>query len=61
MKRILVTGSTVKVGSAVIDALRNFENILVREAVRDVDPATATQRSDTRLEKVRFDFLDGAS
>jgi len=61
MKRILVTGSTGQVGSAVIDALRNFENILIREAVRDVDPATATQRSDTRMEKVRFDFLDGAS
>jgi len=61
MKRILVTGATGQVGSAVITALRAFDGIVVRAAVRDVARAAAIWSGDTRVQPVAFDFLDGAS
>ncbi len=61
MKRILVTGATGQVGSAVIAALRAFDRIVVRAAVRDVATATAKWRGDARVQPVGFDFLDRAS
>jgi len=61
IKRIVVTGATGQVGFALIEALRKYEHILIREAVRDVDAATQTRRSGTPVEKFRFDFLDAAS
>ena len=61
MKRILVTGATGQVGSAVIAALRGVENIAVRAAVRDVAGATEVGRGTTNVQPVSFDFLDRAS
>ncbi len=61
MKRILVTGATGQVGSAVIAALRAFDDIVVRAGVRDVDGATAKWSGDARVQPVAFDFLNGAS
>mgnify|MGYP000190097452 CR=1 FL=1 len=61
MKRIVVTGATGQVGSAVIAALRAFEGIVVRAGVRDVAGATATWSSDASAQLVAFDFLDPAS
>jgi len=61
VKRILVTGATGQVGSAVIEALRAFEDIVVRAAVRDVASATEKSSVDANAQPVRFDFLDHAS
>lgn len=65
MKRILVTGATGQVGSAVIAALRAYEHIVVRAAVRDVAKATATLtgrwRGDASVQPVHFDYADRAS
>jgi len=59
--RILVTGATGQVGSAVVAALRAFDGIVVRAAVRDVARAPATWSGDGRVQPVGFDFLDRAS
>jgi len=65
MKRILVTGATGQVGSAVIDALRACDHIVVRAAVRGVVSATATATAgwsrDASVQPVAFDFSDRAS
>lgn len=65
MKRILVTGATGQVGSAVIAALRGCHSITVRAAVRDVASATAAWRRDVRsampVETVAFDFSGSAT
>ena len=61
MKRILVTGATGQVGSAVIAALRDVEGIVVRGAVRDVARATEQWRGDVHVQPVAFDFADRAS
>ena len=46
MKRILVTGATGQVGSAVIATLRAFDRIVVRAVVCDVARATAKWHVD---------------
>jgi len=61
MKRILVTGATGQVGSALIAALRDVDRIVVRAAVRDVATATAKWQGDANVQPVAFDFLDRAS
>jgi len=61
MKRILVTGATGQVGSAVMAALHAVDGIVVRAAVRDVATATAKWRGSPSVQHVGFDFLDGAS
>ena len=61
MRRILVTGATGQVGSAVITALRAFDGIIVRAGVRDVATETAKWSGDARVQPVGFDFLDRAS
>ena len=61
MKRILVTGATGQVGSAVIAALRGVEGIKVRAAVRDVATATKKWNGEANVQPVAFDFLDRAS
>ena len=61
MKRILVTGATGQVGSAVIDALRACDDTVVRAAVRNVANATAKWNGDANVQPVAFDFLDRAS
>ena len=61
MKRILVTGATGQVGSAVIDALRACDDTAVRAAVRNVANATAKWGGDANVQPVAFDFLDRAS
>ena len=61
MKRILVTGATGQVGSAVISALCAFDHIVVRAGVRAVAEASATWSDDARVQPVAFDFLDPAS
>ena len=61
MKRILVTGATGQVGSAVIAALRGVEGIKVRAAVRDVAIATEKWNGEANVQLVAFDFLDRAS
>jgi len=61
MKRILVSGATGQVGSAVIAALHNADDIVVRAAVRDVKVAPANWSRDACVQPVAFDFLDPAS
>jgi len=61
MKRILVTGSTGQVGSAVIAALSACDGIVVRAGVRDVPTETATWSGDASVQPVSFDFLNPAS
>jgi len=61
MKRILVTGATGQVGSAVIASLRDFDGVVVRAAVRDVASATSQWSGDASVQPVEFDFLDRAS
>ncbi len=61
MKRILVTGATGQVGSAVIAALRAVDGSVVRAAVRDVARATTSWSGDARVQPVGFDFLDHTS
>jgi len=59
--RILVTGATGQVGSAVIAALRGIDGIAIRAGVRDVATETATWSGDAHVQTVDFDFLDPAS
>ena len=61
MKRILVTGATGQVGSAVIAALHAFDGIVVRAGVRDVSQTNAIWSGDASVESAAFDFLDAAS
>jgi len=61
MKRILVTGASGQVGSAVIAALRAIDGLVVRAAVRDVSTESAKWSGDPRVQPVAFDFLDPAS
>jgi len=61
MKRILVTGATGQVGSALIAALRPFGGIVVRAGVRDVTTATKKWRGNSNVQPVAFDFSDRAS
>ncbi len=61
MKRILVTGATGQVGSAVIGALRVFDDIVIRAAVRDLATAAPKWNGDEKVQPVGFDFLDHAS
>lgn len=61
MKRILVTGATGQVGSAVIAALRGAHGVDVRAAVRDVTSAARNWNGASNLQPVQFDFLDRAS
>ncbi len=61
MRRILVTGATGQVGSAVIAALRAFDDSDVRAGVRDITRDAALWRDDARVTPVAFDFLDPAS
>ena len=61
MKRILVTGATGQVGSAVIAALRAFDGIVIRGAVRDVAKAAAKWSGDATVQPVAFDYSDRAS
>jgi len=60
MKRILVTGATGQVGSAVIAALRACDGMVVRAAVRDVAAATAKWHGDASVQPVAFDFDENA-
>ena len=61
MKRILVTGSTGQVGSALISALCAREGIVVRAGVRDVTTAKKAWRGASKVQPVPFDFTDSAS
>ncbi|MCY7304869.1 MAG: NmrA family NAD(P)-binding protein [Rhodoferax sp.] len=61
MKRILVTGATGQVGSAVIAALRTFDDIVVRAAVRDVTRAAVQWNGDAHVQPVVFNLVDRAS
>jgi len=61
MKRILVTGATGQVGSALIAVLRAFDDIVVRAGVRDVTTATKKWRGDSNVQPVAFDFSDRAT
>ncbi len=61
MKRILVTGATGLVGSAVISVLRSFDGISIRAAVRDIATDAAQWNGDSSVEPVPFDFLDDTS
>jgi len=63
MKRILVTGATGHVGSAVIAALRHVDGIVVHAAVRDVAKAKAQTKwsADAHVRLVAFDYNDVAS
>ncbi len=60
-KRILVTGATGQVGSAVIAALRADDRIVVRAGVRNVATEAAAWSGDASVQPVGFDFLDPAS
>ncbi len=61
MKRILVTGATGQVGSAVIAALLSADGIIIRAGVRAVRLPTALWSGDATVQPVAFDFLDAAS
>jgi len=61
MKRILVTGATGQVGSAVIAVLLSADDVEIRAGVRDVGAATAVWSGDARVKRMPFDFLDAAS
>lgn len=61
MQRILVTGATGQVGSAVIASLLAHGGTLVRAAVRDTTKKTAKWSGDARVQLVAFDYSDPAS
>jgi len=61
MKRILVSGATGQVGSALITLLREFDDIAVCAGVRDIRAAASPRVGDEKVQLVSFDFLDGAS
>lgn len=61
MKRILVTGATGQVGSALIAVLRAFDDIVVRAGVRDFTTATKKWLGDSNVQPVAFDFSDRAT
>jgi len=58
MKRILVTGATGQVGSAVLAALRGVDGIVVQAAVRNGSAASANLPGDGNVQTVAFDFSD---
>ena len=60
MKRILVTGATGQVGSAVIAALQAVDGVVIRAAVRGMATATEKWHGDAKVETADFDFLDTA-
>lgn len=61
IRRILVTGATGQVGSAVMAALQGIEGIDVRAGVRDVAAWNAAHHEHASLQAVHFDFADPAS
>jgi uncharacterized protein YbjT (DUF2867 family) len=61
VKRILVTGATGQVGSAVIAALRQVDGIVVRAGVRDTTSLAAKWHDKARVQPVAFDFTDPTS
>ena len=61
MKRILVTGATGQVGSAVIAALGRVDGVAVHAAMRDVASAARKWKGQANVRPVVFDFLDRAS
>ena len=61
MRRILVTGATGQVGSAVIAALCAHGDVDVRVGVRNIALDAARWGDEPRVEPVAFDFLDSAS
>lgn len=61
VKRILVTGATGQVGSAVIAALRQVDGIVVRAGVRDTTSLAAKWNDKARVQPVAFDFTDRTS
>jgi len=58
MNRILVTGASGQVGSAVIAALLALDGVVIRAGVRDLARAAAKGGGDARVQPVGFDFLD---
>ena len=56
MKRILITGATGQVGSAVIAALLAFDGLTICAAVRDVAGTALRWRNNPRVEPVNFNF-----
>jgi len=58
MRRILVTGATGQVGSAVIAALRAYDGIIVRAGLRDAAGAVGIRSGDANVQTVAFDFSD---
>ena len=61
MQRILVTGASGQVGSALIAALKHIDGIAIRAGVRDVSAVSASWAGDASVQPVAFDFLDGAN
>jgi len=61
MQRILVTGASGQVGSALIAALQHIDGIAIRAGVRDVSAVSASWAGDASVQPVAFDFLDGAN
>ena len=60
MHRILVTGATGQVGTAVISALLALGGNLIRAGVRDISKAAEKWGGDARLQLVPFDYFDPA-
>jgi len=61
MRRILVTGATGQVGSAVIAALRAFDGFVIQAGVRDLASALEKWRGDSSVQPLAFDFSDATS